>query len=395
MEYRPFTRRKQSFLNNQPEKLSPLRHGVIIGLCILIIIALCYHSGTANAQTPSEITPNHPSGNIDLFLPLVSKIARISRNLGQVVVLSTPTDCGGDSCYNLRVTCPDVLQSRDASIRVGEPTGSPFAGTILFATGWTGTYYWGGAPPPIEALSAGANPEVIASNNWDIIVALKAAGFRTVELKWNTNWFQAASGVPEGMALLACRPATVIRWVYDNLHEGDTSTPYCTTGHSNGASQVSYALAQYGLSSILSAVVNESGPNWTREDDHCILNSSFPTLFGSPGDRATDDWAFGFPNNATGPCGTSNEAYRELFQAASLQSGQQGYSYPHTYVAFLFGELDKTATKAQGQAFYNFLVPNTPLLSAQVISGAGHDVTGTNDGKQAMEDTLKSVCILH
>jgi protein-S-isoprenylcysteine O-methyltransferase Ste14 len=375
----------------------------LIGLCGLIILAASNQAGPVKAQASSETTPNHASDNPSSFLPLVINNSELSssRKLGQVVVLSTPTDCGGDSCYNLRVTCPNILQTRDAILRVGEPpTGTPFAGTILFATGWTGEYYWGfDAARPIEAFSPGPNPEVIASNNSDIIIALKAAGYRTVELKWATNWFQAASGVPEGMARLACRPASIVRWVYDNLHQGDTSKPYCATGHSNGAAQVSYALAQYGLSNILSAVVNESGPNWTREDDHCIQNPSFPKLYGTPGDRATDDWAFGYPNNGFGPCGTNDSAfkdsYKQQFIAASLQYGHWQYNYPHTFVAFLFGGLDTTATKAQGQAFYDFLAVNTPLLSAQIIPTSYHDVTGTPEGMQAMEDTLKSACVLH
>lgn len=318
----------------------------------------------------------------------------IFRTLGQVAVLSTPGDCGGDSCYNLRVSCPNLLQTSDASLKVSEPTGNPYAGTIVFATGWIGNWYWGDSMP-ISALPSDANIQAIDSNNTDIITHLRAAGYRTVEIKWASNWFQGASGQTEGMARLACRPASIIRWVYDNLHQGDTSTPYCATGQSNGAAQVSYALAQYGLSTILDAVVNESGPNWARVDDHCIYNPSYPSLFGNQGDRNTNDMAFGFPNNGTGPCAISDPAYRQVFYDASLQYGRWQFNYPHTYVAFVFGEVDATATKAQGQAYYDFLLYNTSLISSQTVPGADHFVTETTLGAQVMEDTLKNVCIIH
>jgi hypothetical protein len=366
------------------------------GLLLLIIVLVASGAASSRARAAFDPTPKRPFENFNSYLPLVGKSAQkiTSRPLGQVAVISTPTDCGGDHCYNLRITCPDVLQTRDASLKVGEPTGSSYMGTILFATGWVGDWYWGDAAPT-SALAAGDSVQSIASNNTDIINHLKAAGYRTVELKWTNNWFQAASGQVEGMARLACRPASVIRWVYDNIHLSDTSKPYCASGQSNGASQVSYALAQYGLSNILSAVINESGPNWSREDDHCISNPDFPALFGSPGDRNTDDWAFGFLNDGNGPCAKGDPAYKQQFINASLQYGHWQFSYPHTLVAFVFGGSDTTATKAQGQAFYDFLLTHTTLLSSQVVPGADHFVTDTIEGAQVMENTIKSACVLH
>ncbi len=106
-------------------------------------------------------------------------------------------------------------------------------------------------------------------------------------------------------------------------------------------------------------------------------------------------WLLGFQITAPVPRAEGDSAYQSQFYNASLQYGRWQYNYPHTFVAFVFGGIDTTATKAQGQAYYDFLATNTSLLSSQVVPGADHFVTDTTAGAQAMEDTIKNACVLH
>jgi hypothetical protein len=96
------------------------------------------------------------------------------------------------------------------------------------------------------------------------LAELSAAGFRTVQLQWIDGWLFASPGKEEGHVRLACRPATVARWVHDHLHEPSPSAAFCATGNSGGASQISYMLSHYGLEEILAAVVPSGGPPMGR-----------------------------------------------------------------------------------------------------------------------------------
>jgi hypothetical protein len=118
-------------------------------------------------------------------------------------------------------------------------------------------------------------------------------------------------GIPSGIEELACRLATIARWVYDNLHKKNQTIPYCATGHSNGASQIAYAISKYELYGIFTGVVYESGPNWSRVDYGCLHNDpNYLSLYGEQSWRSTTDWGFGFTCDATGPCAMMDNSYQ-------------------------------------------------------------------------------------
>lgn len=336
-----------------------------------------------------------------VFVPMLVGPPPDVRPLGTVYVYPGSSQCSGGVCYQIEVECPQISRAEEATLRVGGSSGS--AGTILFATGWTGSYFWGGESTVSSLLMRdgfffdGVDLNAVLNNNQDILHNLQEAGFKTVEIKWQRNWFQAELGEPEGMGRLACKPATVAQWVYDNLHDQGDSAPYCATGHSNGASQMAYAISQYGLTDILSSVVMEGGPNWTYIDHACIHDDpNYSHLYAESGERNTIDWGFGYPNNGAGPCATQDVSWRSQFKEGSIGYGNWDYSYPKTMVAFVVGGDDNTKTAAQGDEFYDLLVQKgSPLISWELIPGAGHGVTEIPEGAQAMEDTLLNTCQLH
>jgi hypothetical protein len=281
-------------------------------------------------------------------------------------------------------------------LRLGEPvTGVPGRGTILFFSGWTGTYWWRWDSEPGEVADdaeAAADRRIAASHRM-VMDALRAAGFLTVEVKWERGWFIAEPGSRENPPLLACKPATLVHWVYDELHESAPDRAFCATGHSNGAAELAYLLSRYGMDDILSLVVMEAGPNWARLDQACIRDDAHPELFDNINGRSTNDLAFGYPNDASGICARQDRYYRENFRRTGVVAdGEWNYRYPGTYVAFLFGADDKTVTARHGAYYHDWLrKAGTPLLSRTSVSG-GHVPSGEPEGAAAMRDIFLDEC---
>jgi hypothetical protein len=362
-----------------------------LGIGTAIILVLCTDITSARANIYSQennslkiYSLNEPivqplTSTFQVYVPIIISPPPVPRQLGTVNVLAGPYQCDNKKCYDIQIDCPDLLLPIDATLRIGEPAGLPSQGTILFATGWDGTWYWGWGGEAARILGE-----------------LQAANYRTVELKWASNWWSGAQGKLEGHARLACRPATVARWVYDNLNEQSPKTAFCAAGNSNGASQLSYTMAQYGLADIFSAVELDGGPNWARLDQACFHDDpAYQSLWYDKTERQNTDMAFGYPQNDGGPCAIQDVNFRGQFEEASLAFGNWLYIYPKTMVWFLFGELDQTITKAHGLYFYNQLLKSgSPLVNMDVITDTDHIVSDTAQGANKIRDIFINECHL-
>src|SRR5919109_5349445 len=127
------------------------------------------------------------------------------RALGEARLLAGPTDCGGQRCFTVEVRCPDLIGPDRALLKVGDPLASAPRGTILFTTGGGGTGLWEGFGPDATR----------------VLGELRRAGFRTVQIRWLRAWLDGAAGAREGVGRLACRPATVARWIFDHLNRSN------------------------------------------------------------------------------------------------------------------------------------------------------------------------------
>jgi hypothetical protein len=161
---------------------------------------------------------------IAILTPLTA-FPQAARAVGKVEVLSGPVRCADSRCYEIRVTCPQVAAPARARLKVAG-AGTSSRGTILFTSGGLGTEWYEGT-----------------GESSRILKDVATAGFRTVQLQWVDSWLFGSPGKEEGHARLACRPATVARWVRDQLHEPAESRAFCATGHSGGAAQVAYMLS--------------------------------------------------------------------------------------------------------------------------------------------------------
>lgn len=313
-----------------------------------------------------------------LFLSALATAAGAARPLGSVTVVSGPTACGSERCYVLEVACPGVQQNERADVKVGN-FGGTHRGTILLLTGGGGTSFWESFGPDARR----------------VLEELRAAGFRTVQWAWQNGWLIGTPGALEGQAALACRPATVAAWAYQNQHVGGAARAFCATGNSGGAGQTSFMLTDYGLANFLDAAVPSGGPPFGRIDLGCLQEGD-PALWYSPGSAATIDRAYGFLSAGSGPCAQHDASFRAIFEQNSLAlpPGRQ-WLYPTTFVAFVFGALDSSSAVAQGVAYHDKLVAEgQALIDLSVVPDTPHAVPSTAAGADAIRDALLAECVV-
>jgi len=189
---------------------------VIIGG--LFIFALIGCSGGEESFTPRDVISSSNDIPSDVFPAeteplLLGEVRVISESFdgckkysrGEEVEVSEVVDdtldeveVYGDKCIEVEVTCAGLQDSSRVLLQIGEPNAKA-KGTILFATGNGGGGYWG-------------NSELARG----ILESVRAEGFRTIEMDWKDGWLLGSEENKKGLGKLACRPATLYRWIYDN-----------------------------------------------------------------------------------------------------------------------------------------------------------------------------------
>src|SRR3989442_3682244 len=130
------------------------------------------------------------------------------------------SDCpAGYRCMRFVVTgCPSVSQDIGGELAVGAATGSP-VGMVTFFSGGTGEGWWTSGSSRAESLLSRLR---------------RQNGLSAVQVRWVTPWLASAPAEDAGSAHLACRPATAIQWIHDNLYEPVAPLPgacgFCLTG---------------------------------------------------------------------------------------------------------------------------------------------------------------------
>ena len=161
------------------------------------------------------------------------------------------TGCpGGFLCYDFTVSCPNVAQTIPGSIAVKLPTVAP-TGVVVFFSGAGGGEWW-------QSTSALVPP---------FFQSLLNRGLILIQVQWgNSGWLATIPNGGTGQELLACRPATAIKWIHDVVYSPLRLNPpighcgFCLTGNSGGSAQIAYALSSYGLDGMVNAMIPTSGP---------------------------------------------------------------------------------------------------------------------------------------
>ena len=163
-------------------------------------------------------------------------------------------------------------------------------------------------------------------------------GFTTVEVAWDSPgiWGGARART------LACRYATVARWIHSNIHQAGPGTIFVAQGTSGGAAQIAYGLAYYGLDEITDLANLGGGP------PNCPLCSPTPGFGLEP-----------------------------------LLSGTPRLHYPSTLVRFFLGQNDPKYEeyKADANAYYKAI---TSAKSFRTLPNTEHNVEFTPEGQAAL-----------
>jgi len=224
------------------------------------------------------------------------------------------------------------------------------------------------------------------------IAQLAQDGLEVVIVSWQDSWLESAPGEEVGPARLACRSATAIRWVHDNLYQqlgapkaAKGACGFCLHGNSGGASQVGYALSLYGLGGIVDAAVMSGGPPHAALAKGCLQEGDF--AYAGTAVRHID-LSYGFPRGG-GPCERQDQSFQANWDRDSLESAGGTYKLTHTRIVFLFVSGDDTSGPAHGKVYLAKLQDaGSPYVSSQTITGTEHEIERLPQGRDALEQAL-------
>jgi hypothetical protein len=273
----------------------------------------------------------------------------------------------GATCRQVTVAnCPGIAnEPLDAIVAMRPETGAR-RGTVVHFSGGGGTGYQGGGSQQYED-----------------------AGFRAVFVAWLTDWEQTTTS---GIKVAACRPATVLKWIFDEptLHAGSRTLGFCGEGFSGGSGQLAYALAHYGLGDYLDYVNELSGPPFARIDLGC--DGDAPATAMVCGDTVTmrlpglrmDSWLNNAPPDT---CGATNvtQATLDRWKNDSVMIGG-ALGYPNTRVEFFDCTNNATAVTAMAQLYHDAITSDKAYHCYTQADGCQGEALGTGamDAVQAM-----------
>src|SRR5262249_37157474 len=169
-----------------------------------------------------------------------------------------PGGVTGNKCYSLTVSCPSVSDIH-AEVKSSAPSGTA-SGTVVFVGG-------GGATGFYEGYTFGAN----------IVDSVVQQGYTAVQLSFpdaSQGWLTG----PGGARALACRVATVFRWMYDNVHIGGAAEAFCGHGEGARSTALAFSLFPSGMASVFSMIEPPSGRPLARIDNGCLCHQ--PAILG-------------------------------------------------------------------------------------------------------------------
>jgi len=308
--------------------------------------------------------------------------------LGTVAELDDPCPDGagelpGTTCQLVEVSCPGIPPLR-AQVRITAPsTDATPRGTILFGTGGGGeSWYEGGSGSPARGMMR----------------SLAGDGFRVVQRAWLEQWESGGAG----LAAAACRYATLLTWVDDDLNrEGGA---LCATGNSGGSAEIGYALSRWGREAILDLAVPTGGPVMSRVDLGCLdfdawIDECQEVPDGTSCEPANVQCNYDGSNfvHIDGaylpdtPCELHDQSFAGTLLADSILSPDADVDFGATPVHQLIGERDCSPALPQGVAWYDAVVS---LKQQTFVAATGHGTAGTTEGAAAIGRVLDEECVV-
>ncbi|MEO6317940.1 MAG: hypothetical protein ABIP36_04080 [Acidimicrobiales bacterium] len=294
----------------------------------------------------------------------------VARLLGTVTVTpgSDPSCPSGASCTSLDVSCPGVAQ-RLGAVVASRPAQGPPRGLVVLFSGELGTGWWASSGTGADLL------DLLAENH-----------LATVQVRWTAGWLASAVGEQAGPAALACRPATVIQWVHDQIYgplgvisPGAGSCGFCVTGNSGGASAVAYATTQYPVVGV-DAVLPTSGPPHAAMVQGCLRRAGEEAYWYTESAARTIDLSYGYADG--GPCAAHLASFAERWEADEVDTpGRELARGFRSHV--IVGGLDTTHAPEHAAAY-------AQRIGATVEHAANmdHTIQQSVDGLKALRAAL-------
>lgn len=298
--------------------------------------------------------------------------APVASETAEVLPLGTYSSGGGGDtclpgateCLAFEVECPELRRPARGELDVRSASGPVRGVLVMFAGAGGGSWFREDHPGGDAFLSE-----------------MAGRGITVVQVAWRRgSWLVASSGEEVGTARLACRPATVLSWVHENLYLPlGIEAPllqcgFCVTGNSGGASQATYPLAFYGMEDMIDVVVATSGPPHASQDKGCLRHADEEAFwYDSPSQEVRVDSSYGFREEADGPCARNDATWVEQWRADSLAIGGSDYHHPSTRLHFILGERDVTPAPAQARDYIASLeAAGSPHVSVDVEQSMPH-----------------------
>ncbi len=323
---------------------------------------------------------------------------------------------GGATCYQVNVSC-DGIADYSVYLKVNTPNGTPL-GTVIFGTGTGGSTLYDFDPSFIVGAFNGGMTVVQGVQNQTVV----NGGYTTVQVSFGSpfnsagtdnGWLQG----PGGVRRLACRYATVVDWIYKNIHNSNASAPMCATGNSGGSGAIGYALTEYSLASELALAELTSGPVMTRLHQGC--NSPGLYTGSNPCTHLTENMAYSASGGSEGTAGIIDVAYQaqgettptlctdgvngtntnfNRFLSDSIEDDPANtvplpIPNPPTNVNVVFGTDDTSNAIPQGYAWYGGVGPQPPPPTC--VAGTPHAVPSTSAGATQIVADILGKCTVH
>ncbi len=326
--------------------------------------------------------------------------------LGSVTVKGGPESCSqvlsgdqgvqGANCYQVTVSCPNVAD-QDVGVKVSAPAGTS-VGTILFTTGGSGLDYYD------QHFVFGTQ----------IINRLNAANYAAVQFAWGYRPIGFPGGGtfagwltgPGGPRQLACRWATVAKWVHDNPQITSSTAPFCATGNSAGSGVAAYAISFYGEDNMFNMLEETSGPPFSRVDNGCICpatavqNSGCTSItqpisecYGIDGNMFLDPAYNPLTQECSSVESTHGTANAATFLNDSILASDAKLDYPNVDIHFVFGGQDPTSGVAQGTEYWKKITVKgggAPVVDC--VQDAPHRIGDVADGADKIVNDLVTFC---
>lgn len=280
----------------------------------------------------------------------------------------------GQECMGFEVQCPGLQEAARGQLSIARPLLAT-RGVVVFASGGQGVNWWGDSPEAAQ-----------------MIEELRANGIMAVQLRWRNSWLKSRPAEQAGPARLACRPATVFKWVHDN-HFTPLGLPevgacgFCISGSSGGASQVSYPLSHYGLDLILDAVVPTGGPAHAALIKGCMQTPGEEEYWFAPSEASIIDVSYGHYQNG-GPCVRHDSLSAALWAKDGIDTGGNDYFHPTTRIHFIFGRTDSSVAPVHARDYITRLQRSgSPSVTEQLVD-SGHTVQESPAGADAIKTAL-------